>query len=167
MKTIQMTFFVALFIICAACNKKEDNLASNAKNELSFKIDGVEWKAEREIIGMFHPDPENYNKVIIIGGSKGPNDGTEQDFTLNIFNTAAEGEYNFKNGNADLSVVQLSNLSSANYLCGGTFQTYNMKVKITKIQNNPTIMEAIFSGEIACVEGNTIKITDGKFNYYE
>ena len=94
MKTIQMTFFVALFIICAACNKKEDNLASNAKNELSFKIDGVEWKAEREIIGMFHPDPENYNKVIIIGGSKGPNDGTEQDFTLNIFNTAAEGEYN-------------------------------------------------------------------------
>ena len=137
---------------------------SAAGNYLSMKINGVEWKADHNIFGAFHP--KGYNKVIMISGSKGPKDKNEQPFNLNIYNTDGPGVYQFKDGNPDLSVAQLANMSPENYLYGSMLG-FNMKVNVTKASSNPDEIEASFEGELSGNAGIVLKITEGKFYFHE
>ncbi|MBP6022400.1 hypothetical protein [Ferruginibacter sp.] len=137
---------------------------SIAVNYLSMKINGKEWKADSEIFGAFHP--KGYNNAIIISGSKGPNDKTEQSFNINLYNTNGIGTYDLVSGNKDLNVVQLGNLSTENYLYGSVLG-FSFHVNVTKASQNPATLEATFEGTLTGNAGDSIKITDGKFYYYE
>lgn len=142
----------------------ESDSISEGNNLLSMKINGVEWKSDNEIFGAFHP--KGYNNAIIISGSKGKNDKDEQSFNLNLFNTNGPGTFDIKNGNTDLNVVQLANLSAENYLCG-SMMGFEMKVIVTKASSNPEQIEATFQGKLTCSSGEILDITEGKFYYKE
>ena len=134
------------------------------KNYLTMKINGVEWVADNNIFGAFHP--KGYNKVIMIAGSKGPKNQDEQPFNINIYNIDGPGVFQFKDGNPDLSVVQLANMSSENYLYG-SMMGFSIKVNVTKASTNPDEIEATFEGEMNGNAGDVLKITEGKFYYHE
>ena len=137
---------------------------STAGNMLSMKINGVEWKADNEIFGAFHP--KGYNKAIIISGSKGPKNKDEQPFNINLYNVDGPGTYQIQAGNTDLNVAQLANLSPQNYLYG-SMMGFNLKVVITKASTGPDVVEATFEGEMTGNAGDVLKITEGKFYYHE
>jgi hypothetical protein len=141
----------------------EEKTTGKGKNYLSMKIDGQLWEADSGISGAFHP--QGYNKLIMIAGDKG-NGKTEQSFNINLYNTAGPGTFNIVNGNPDLSVVQLANLSVEHYLYG-SMMGFNMKVVVTKASSNPTVVEATFEGELSGNASDKIKITEGKFYYHE
>ncbi len=169
-------FFSAIFalLILACSSKNESNTvgtssvqaaASTGKeNYLSMKINGVEWKADHDVFGAFHP--KGYNKVIIIAGGKGPKDATEQAFNINIYNTDGPGDFNFKAGNPDLSVAQMAIWNAENFICG-SMMGHDMRVKVTTASTKPDVVEATFEGELTCNTGEVLKITDGKFYYHE
>ena len=169
-------FFTALFaLLILSCSSKNEagtadeptaqaSTASAKENHLSMKINGVEWKADNNIFGAFHP--KGYNKVIMIAGSKGPKNKDEQPFNINIYNTDGPGVFQFKDGNPDLSVIQLANMSSENYLYG-SMMGFSIKVNVTKASTNPDEIEATFEGEMNGNAGDVLKITEGKFYYHE
>ncbi|MBK8558209.1 MAG: hypothetical protein IPL65_21860 [Lewinellaceae bacterium] len=134
------------------------------ENRLSMKINGVEWAADHDIFGAFHP--KGYNKAIIIAGSKGPKNKDEQAFNINIYNTDGPGTFNFKNGNPELSVAQMANWSPETFLCG-SMMDHHMRVKVTSATTKPDVIEATFEGELTCNTGEVFKVTDGKFYYHE
>ena len=135
-----------------------------AGNRLSMKINGVEWKADNEIFGAFHP--KGYNKAIILAGSKGPKNKDEQPFNINLYNVNGPGTYQIQTGNPDLNVAQLANLSPQNYLYG-SMMGFNLKVVITKASTGPDEIEATFEGEMTGNAGDVLKITEGSFYYHE
>lgn len=144
---------------------------SNDKNFLSMKIDGVEWSADRDIFGSFHFNESLGPGLINIAGVKGdpPND---QAFNINLYNTNGSGTYvvDIVQGAQSKmyeNVCQLTQLTPANYLCGGLQQQGKMNINITKYSKVPQMIEATFNGTISCVEGNKIAITEGKFYYNE
>jgi hypothetical protein len=169
-------FFSALIpILILACNGKPEPGTAAAPggkpigevstgNYLSMKINGVEWKADNDLFGAFHP--KGYNKAIIISGSKGPKNKDEQTFNINLYNTEGPGTYQFKTGNPDLNVAQLGNLSPANYMYGNVMG-FDMTVKVTKASTNPDIIEATFEGSLNGNAGDVLKVTEGKFYYHE
>lgn len=138
--------------------------AAVSGNVLSMKINGVEWKADNEIFGAFHP--KGYNKAIIISGSKGSNNKDEQTFNINLYNTNGPGTFNIQTGNPDLSVAQMGNLTPANYLYGNVLG-FDMKVKVTKASTAPDEIEATFEGTLNGNAGDVLKVTEGKFYYHE
>jgi hypothetical protein len=164
---------LCLFIIaCGNPVKQSDTVTISAteskklttENYLSMDINGVQWKADHDIFGAFHP--KGYNNVIMISGKKGAKDATEQGFNINIYNTVGTGSYYLKNDNTDLSVAQMSGWDEQNFICGsGT--GFEMRVKITSISSNPDLVEATFEGEMICVMNDILKITNGKFYYHE
>ncbi len=133
-------------------------------NYLSMKINGVEWKADNEIWGAFHP--KGYNKVIIISGLKGKKGDNEQAFNINIYNTDGPGNFIFKDGNPDLSVAQMLNWSPEKFMYGNVMG-FNMKVSVTKASAMPDEIEATFQGELNGNMGDVMKITEGKFYFHE
>lgn len=133
-------------------------------NYLSMKINGVEWKADHDVFGAFHP--KGYDQAIIIAGSRGPKDKTEQSFNLNLFKTTGPGVFQIKNGNPDFNVVQLANMSPENFMYG-SMMGFDLKVTITRASANPSIVEASFEGELTGNASDKIKITEGKFYYHE
>jgi len=135
-----------------------------AGNTLSMKINGVEWKADHNIFGAFHP--KGYNLVVMISGSKGPKNKDEQPFNINIYNADGPGIFQFQDGNTDLSVAQLANLSPENYLYG-SMMGFTMKVNLTKASTAPDVVEATFEGELKGNAGDVPKITEGRFYYHE
>ncbi len=134
------------------------------ENFLSMKINGVQWQADHSIFGAFHP--KGYNRVVIISGSKGPKDKKEQPFNINIYNAAGPGIFQFQDGNPDLSVAQLANMSPENYLYGSMLG-FTMKVNLTKASTAPDVVEATFEGELKGNAGDVLKITEGRFYYHE
>lgn len=172
-KTFLLSFLILLFF--ASCNNNtiagdkkdtanEEPATSSSGNHLSMKINGVEWRADNEITGSFHP--EGYNKAIIIAGSKGVNNKDEQAFTINLYNTNGPGVFDIKDGNTDKNVVQLTNVSPEHFMYG-SMMGFSMKVTVTKASSNPTVVEASFEGELTGNASDKIKITDGKFYYHE
>lgn len=166
---VQAAGLLLLLSAFSACVEADD---SSVKNHLSFKIDGTYWESDAaEVFGSYHVSESLGPKLINIAGAKGS--GTaQQAFNINLFNTDTEGTYtvNVPNGSTASTyqnIAQLSNLTSTNYLCGGTLQGSQFTINITKVSQNPQIVEATFSGSMECVEGNTINITDGKFSYHE
>ncbi|MCC6726793.1 MAG: hypothetical protein IT258_19985 [Saprospiraceae bacterium] len=169
-------FFTGLFtLLILSCSSKNEPTAtgetavqasagSAKENHLSLKINGVEWVADHDVFGAFHP--KGYNKAIIIAGGKGAKDKDEQTFNINIYNTEGPGTYNFKDGNTDLSVAQLANWKPESFLCG-SMMGHNMKVKVITASTKPDVIEATFEGELTCNSGEVLKVTDGKFYYHE
>ena len=166
---------VILCLLLLACGNKSgqsENVANAAtkankpatENSLSMKINGVEWKADHNIFGAFHP--KGYNRVVMISGSKGPKNKDEQPFNLNIYNADGPGIFQFQDGNPDLSVAQLANVSPEKYLYG-SMMGFTMKVNLTKASTAPDVVEATFEGELKGNAGDVLKITEGKFYYQE
>lgn len=146
----------------AVAGKSPDEVSTG--NYLSMKINGVEWKADNDIFGAFHP--KGYNKAIIISGSKGPKNKDEQTFNINLYNTNGPGTFNIQTGNPDLNVVQLGNLTPANFMYGNVMG-FDMKVKVTKASTGPDEIEATFEGTLNGNAGDVLKVTEGKFYYHE
>lgn len=169
--------FVLFCLAIIACGSKTGTEQGNSKeaasseeaeqttgNYLSMKINGVEWKAEREIFGAFHP--KGYNKALIIAGSKGANDKNEQTFNLNLYNIDGPGVYEIQTGDPNASVVQMGNWSPENFLYG-SMMGYKMNVNVKTASTKPDVVEATFEGELSGNAGDVMKITEGKFYYHE
>ncbi|MCG2613784.1 hypothetical protein LZZ85_05810 [Terrimonas sp. NA20] len=135
---------------------------SGSANYLTMKINGAPWVADQEIFGAFHP--EGYDDAIMISGSKGASDKSQQAFNINLFKTAGPGSFSIQKGNPDNNVVQLGNLSPENYLYG-SMMGFSMKVNVMKASANPVEIEAVFEGQLVGNAGDTLKITEGKFYY--
>lgn len=169
-------FFTALFaLLIGACSSKNEpsatgeitaqaSTASTKENYLRLKINGVEWVADHDVFGAFHP--KGYNKAIIIAGSKGPKNKDEQTFNINIYNTDGPGTFNFQHGNTDLSVAQMGNWNPETFICG-SMMGHNMRVKVITASTKPDVIEATFEGELTCNTGEVLKVTEGKFYYHE
>jgi len=167
-KFIVLPAIFALFFACGTKNSP-DVAASASKNNggsnyLSMKINGVEWKADHDISGAFHP--KGYNKLIMIAGAKGPKSAGEQTFNINIYNTEGPGIFQFKDGNTDLSVAQLANLTPDKFLYG-SMMGFDMKVVVKTATTKPDVVDATFEGTMTSNAGDVIKITEGKFYYHE
>lgn len=132
------------------------------RNRLGMKLNGVEWQADNDLFGAFHPP--GYNKALLIGGSMGRKDKDEQVFTLNLFNVAGPGTYHIKTGNTDLSVAQLANLSPENFLYG-SMMGFDLTVTVTTASQDPTVIESTFEGTMTGNAGDTLKVTEGRFSY--
>ncbi|MEY4484339.1 MAG: hypothetical protein RL693_1791 [Verrucomicrobiota bacterium] len=133
-------------------------------NQLSMRLNGVEWIADHNLFGAFHP--AGYNKAILIAGSKGPKDKNEQAFNINLFNADGPGTYQIKSGNADLSVAQIANLSPENFMYG-SIMGFDLTVKVLKASTADKVIEAQFEGTVTGNAGDTLKVTDGRFIYHE
>ncbi|MBP9193389.1 MAG: hypothetical protein KBF57_01805 [Saprospiraceae bacterium] len=156
-------------LACSNQQKKEGTATSSVpdnatSNFLSMKINGQLWEADHDVIGAFHP--KGYDQLIIIGGSSGKKDKSENSFTVNIYKTNGPGKYNFVQGNPALSVAQMGNWSEEEYLCG-SMMGFDVSFDVTKASKNPTIVEATFSGKLTCPSGKELLITEGKFYYEE
>ena len=162
--SILFTFALASCSSNPANTKEKTPAIAATQNHLSFKINGVEWQADREIFGAFHP--KGYNKAILISGSKGGNDKNEQDFSIILYNTTGPGVFDITNGNKDNNVIQLANMSPANFMYG-SMMGFNMKINVTAASENPTHIEATFEGELTGNAGDALKITEGKFQYHD
>ena len=164
---LSLLFSLAVF---SACKKNE--VSASGKNHLSFKIDGTYWESEKEeVFGSYHLSESIGPKLINIAGAKGSG-ATQQTFNINLFNTDVAGLYSVNipigaTAGKNENVAQFSNLTSTNYLCGGTLQASQFTINITKVSKDPQIIEATFSGTMQCVEGNIVSITEGKFSYHE
>jgi len=170
--SISFAIFVLLILSCSSKNEAvtsgettaQASTAITKENHLSLKINGVEWVADHDVFGAFHP--KGYNKAIIIAGSKGPKNKDEQAFNINIYNTDGPGTFNFEHGNPDLSVAQMGNWNPETFICG-SMMGHNMKVKVITASTKPDVIEASFEGELTCNTGEVMKVTDGKFYYHE
>jgi hypothetical protein len=173
-KEIVFKFFQIVFlVILYGCGNSQqqtimssetDDTKLQGKNYLSMKINGQEWIADRDIFGAFHP--KGYKNAILIAGSKGKKDKNEQTLNINLFNANGAGTFVFSNSNKDLSVAQIGNLSTDNYICG-SMMGFEMKVIVTKASSTPDVVEATFEGKMTCPTGEIQTITDGKFYYNE
>lgn len=146
----------------------ENNPASGKGNYMTMKIDGKEWKADNVEAGYM-------GDVLAIGGKKG-NGSTQQELTISLSNATGAKTYTISNANstADGSkrqtsqdVAQLANLTVTNYLCGGLMQGNQLTIVIRRASKSEQEVEGSFSGTMQCVEGNLIRITDGKFYYHQ
>lgn len=159
-----------------SCNNAEDQLktptnnsaVSGKGNYMTMKIDGKEWKADNVEAGYM-------GDVLAIGGKKG-NGSTQQELTISLTNATGAKTYTIGNANATADgskrqtsqdVAQLANLTVTNYLCGGLMQGNQLTVVVTKASKSSQEIEGSFSGTMQCVEGNIVKITDGKFYYHQ
>lgn len=159
--------FFALLILMTATSSMcsiEKDVEEAAGNFLKMKINGEWWIADHDVFGAFHP--KGYDKVIIIAGSKGPKDATEQAFNINLYQTEGTGEYAIATGNSALSVAQMGNWSAQSFLCGSLMK-FDFKVTVTKVNKSPALVEAKFEGTLTCNTGEVLKVTEGSFYYSE
>lgn len=149
-----------------ACVAGGDTEAEVVKsNYLEFQLDGKLWKADNEVFGSYHLSEALGPKMIQIAGNQGTGP-TQQAFNINLFNTDGMGIYKV-NSTSGMNVAQLGNLSQDNYLCGGVQQASDLRVEIIHASKSPQQIEARFEGTLQCVNGQKIKITNGKFYYHE
>ena len=133
-------------------------------NQLSLLIDGVEWRFEQELLGGVNPISEQ--PELIISGSRGPNDASEQTFTMLIRGADKPGSYRFKLGDGSGSTVQISGLSEQEFLAGN-MMPFEMQVEVTELSRNPSRMVARFEGSVQSNTGRTLRISKGYFTYQE
>ncbi len=163
-----------LVALCLSCSNSPsqvgtkvtlNNELKNIPNYLTMKIDGVEWKANDKIFGIY--DYKGYEKQIIIGGSSDAGTNREKVFNVSLNNTTGVGEYHIVDDNKDLNTAIFNNFKEGEEdVCGLKFGV-DLIVKVTKASKIPSIVEATFSGTLTCGSDRTISITDGKFYYHE
>jgi hypothetical protein len=135
------------------------------ENVLRMRVDGVDWVADHDLFGAVHPP--GMDRALIISGSRGPRDATEQAFTLNLFGVGAPGRYVFEHGAAGGSVMQLANLSPERYLIGGLMFEHRFEVEVLRMEIRPVEIEARFSGVLQANDDHRVTISAGEFRYRE
>jgi hypothetical protein len=134
------------------------------KNQLSMKIDGAEWRFENELMGGINPISDK--PEMLISGSRGPNDASEQTFTVIIHGANQPGSYRVKSGDMSQSNFQISGLSESEFLAGN-MMPFDLTVTVSEVAANPMRMRATFQGSIQTNTGRTLEISDGVFHYQE
>jgi len=138
--------------------------AAATPNELSMRIDGVEWRADHEVFGAFHPP--GYDRALLIAGARGRKDANEQAMNINLFGIDGPGRYTIETGHADGSVAQLANHTPERFLAG-SMMGYALVIDVAVAQADPTHIEATFSGTLTGNDSVVMKIEDGRFVYRE
>lgn len=135
-----------------------------AANQLSMRIDGVEWRADHDVFGAFHPP--GYERALIIAGGRGPKDAGEQLFNLNLFGIDGPGHYAISTGHAAGSVAQFANYTPERFLAG-SMMGYDLVIDVHVAQADPALIEATFSGTLTGNDSVVMTIADGRFVYRE
>ncbi|MBK9493483.1 MAG: hypothetical protein IT475_11030 [Aquimonas sp.] len=138
--------------------------AAASGDYLRMKVDGVAWEADHDIFGAVHP--KGYDKAVLIAGSFGPKDASEQAFNINLYDINAAGNYPVQTGNPKLHVAQLANLTPERFLSGGPMG-FDMQVEIVEMQAAPTRLHVRFEGTLMGNDSHAVKITNGEFRYSE
>ena len=138
--------------------------AAAAPNQLSMRIDGVEWRADHDLFGAFHPP--GYERALLIAGARGRKDANEQTMNINLFGIDGPGRYTIATGHAAGSVAQLANYTPERFLAG-SMMGYELVVDVVVAQADPTHIEATFSGSLTGNDSMVMKIEDGRFVYRE
>ena len=139
--------------------------ATPAGNLLRMRIDGKEWVADHEIFGAVHPT--GYDRSVLMAGSLGPNDANEQVFNVVLNGVDGPGVFRARTGDAARHVAQIANLSQERYLAGGLMLEHDVTFEVTRLQANPVVVEARFSGTLTANDGAALQIQDGEFRYRE
>jgi hypothetical protein len=134
------------------------------ENQLSMKIDGVEWRFENELMGGINPISDK--PEMLISGSRGANDASEQTFTVIIRGANQPGSYRVKSGDASQSNFQISGLNESEFLAGN-MMPFDLTVTLSDVAANPMRMRATFQGSIQTNTGRTLEISDGVFHYQD
>jgi hypothetical protein len=132
---------------------------------LRMQVDGKLWQANSDIFGAVNP--LGAKDSMLISGSFGPNNASEQDFSMTLGGVSGPGKFAIKNAKPVGSVVQLANFSPAQYLIGGLVFEHDIQVEITQLQANPVLLAGTFSGWMQANDGNKVSITAGEFYYRE
>lgn len=133
-------------------------------NRLSMRVDGVEWVADHDLFGAFHPP--GYTRALLIAGGRGAKDASEQTMNINLFGIDGPGRYAIRGGDPNGSVAQLANYTPERFLAG-SMMGYDLVVDVSVAQAEPTHIEATFSGTLTGNDSVTMKIEDGRFVYRE
>jgi hypothetical protein len=133
-------------------------------NALSVTVDGTPWMADRELWGAVNPP--GFGRVVIISGSRGPKDASEQAFTLTLHGIDTPGRHRVHSGDVTSGVAQLAGLSEQRFLIGGALG-YDLQVELTMAQQNPVRIEATFEGTLVANDGGTVTFRNGRFTYRE
>lgn len=131
---------------------------------LSMQIDGVSWRADREIWGAVHPFGLDRN--VLMSGSFGPKDSKEQTFNLNLHAAAQPGRYRVQSSAPANGAVQLAGLSEQRYLAGNVLG-YDVEVELLQLRTTPVLIEARFEGTLVASDGARLNLSDGHFRYSE
>lgn len=138
--------------------------AATPSNFLRMRVDGVPWEADHDVFGAVHPN--GYDKAVLVAGSLGPKDGSEQAFNLNLFGIDTAGTYPVKTGNPQGHVAQLANLTPERFLSGGPMG-FDMTVEIVEMRAAPTRLMVRFAGSLMGNDSHSVSITNGEFSYSE
>lgn len=133
-------------------------------NQLSMRIDGVEWRADHDLFGAFHPP--GYERALLIAGARGRKDANEQTMNIILLGIDGPGRYTISTGHAAGSIAQLANYTPERFL-SGSMMGYDLVVDVVVAQADPTHIEATFSGTLTGNDSVVMKIEDGRFVYRE
>lgn len=129
-----------------------------------LRLDGEIWQADREIFALL--TPMGADRRLIMGGSLGPKDASEQTFNLNLNGVTGPGTYVVRASAGLDSAIQLANWKPERYLIGGTLGA-DVTVRIETLVESPLTVVATFSGTMTANDGTTMHVTDGEFRYSE
>jgi hypothetical protein len=139
-------------------------VAQTQTNQLYMLIDGKEWRFENELMGGINPISDK--PEMLMSGSRGANDGSEQTFTVMIRGADVPGTYRVKSGDSSQSVFQISGLSEQEFLAGN-MMPFDLTVIVSEVGAKPMRMSARFAGSIETNTGRTLQISNGVFLYQE
>src|SRR5262245_16935467 len=91
-----------LATLLAGCGIPEPEAAPRnveGANRLSLRMAGQEWVADHDLFGAVHP--AGYDRALLVAGSRGPKDESEQVFNLNLFGIDGPGRYTITHGGKD------------------------------------------------------------------
>lgn len=131
---------------------------------LRLRVDGREWRADRELFGAVHPP--GLDRAVLMAGSLGPKDANEQSFNLHLSGVDGPGIYTVRGDQSPRNVVQLANTSEQRFMIGGTMG-YDIQVEVLRLQSDPVLIEARFHGHMTANDGAVLRIEAGEFRYGE
>jgi hypothetical protein len=139
-------------------------VAQAQPNQLHMLIDGEQWRFENELMGGINPISDQ--PEMLISGSRGANDASEQTFTVIIRGANVPGTYRVKSGDSSQSAFQISGLSEQEFLAGN-MMPFDLTVIVSEVGAKPMRMSARFAGSIETNTGRTLQISKGVFHYQE
>jgi hypothetical protein len=132
--------------------------AEEAANLIRMRVDGVEWSADRDIFCTVAPPA--LGDVLIVSGSRGPKDASEQAFNLNLTGVAGPGTIKLAGGGSTTHAIQLANLDAQRYLNGGAMG-FDVTVEVVSLARDPARVELRFAGTLNSSAGKPLRIEDG------
>lgn len=138
--------------------------AAAQKNQLSMLIDGVESRFDSELMGGINPISDK--PEMLISGSRGRNDASEQTFAVIVHGANTPGTYRVKSDDGSQSNFQISGISAQEFL-SGNMMPFDLTVIVTEVGEHPMRLRASFEGSIDTNTGRTLRISRGTVNYQE